>query len=87
MVAAGNIQSEQELSAILNLALESLDYYLENVGSFSDVNYTEAQNKYCRNQKRNPHTPKVMASLGLDPQEVSVFVDKCLFPEIPAVLI
>jgi hypothetical protein len=87
MVAAGNIQSEQELSAILNLALESLDYYLENVGSFSDVDYTEAQNKYCRNQKRNPHTPKVMASLGLDPQEVSVFVDKCLFPEIPAVLI
>ena len=41
------------------------------------------QNYYCHNQKQNPHTPRVMASLGLDPQEVKKFVEECLFPEIP----
>lgn len=85
MVAAGNIQSEQELSSILDLSMSSLDHYLKNVGAFCDVNYSEQQNKYCQNQKKNPHTPKVMASLGLDPQEVSVFIEKCLFPEVTTI--
>ena len=45
-------------------------------------NTTEAQNYYCSNQKQNPHTPKVMASLGLDEEDVRVFIQECLFPEI-----
>jgi hypothetical protein len=40
------------------------------------------QNYYCDNQKQNPHTPKVMASLGLKEEDISVFIQDCLFPEI-----
>jgi hypothetical protein len=45
-------------------------------------NTTEAQNYYAQNQKQNPHTPKVMVSLGLSEEDVTVFVQECLFPEI-----
>ena len=40
------------------------------------------QNRYCYYQKQNPHTPKVMASLGLDPNDVEKFIHECLFPEV-----
>jgi hypothetical protein len=45
-------------------------------------NTTQAQNYYCENQKQNPHTPKVMVSLGLSEEDVKVFIHECLFPEI-----
>ena len=40
------------------------------------------QNYYCENQKKNPHTPKVMVSLGLSEEDVQMFIQQCLFPEI-----
>ena len=41
-----------------------------------------AQNRYAHFQKQNPHTPRVMKSLGLDPEAVDEFQEKCLFPEL-----
>ena len=83
MIAAGNISDSEELERLLKLVLANLDYYLENVGEMScGVDFTEAQNWYCHNQKKNPHTPKVMAALGLDQDEVAIFIEQCLFPEV-----
>lgn len=82
MVAAGNINSEQELETILSLATETLNYYLDNVGVKSNIDSTEAQNWYCHNQRQNPHTPKVMQSLGFDSETVDRFIKSCLFPSI-----
>jgi hypothetical protein len=45
-------------------------------------NTTREQNYYCENQKQNPHTPKVMVSLGLSKNDVQHFIQECLFPEI-----
>jgi hypothetical protein len=45
-------------------------------------NTTAAQNYYCENQKQNPHTPRVMVSLGLSEEDVQHFIQECLFPEI-----
>lgn len=83
MVAAGNISDLQELSAVLELAVSNLEHYLQEVGNVTARNFTAEQNKYCRNQKQNPHTPKVMEALGLDPAEVETFIHTCLFPELP----
>ena len=82
MVAAGNIQSEQELDRILMLGKSNLLYYITNVGKTTDpkINSTEAQNFYCYNQRQNPHTPKVMQSLGFDGPMVEDFIKQCLFP-------
>ena len=38
--------------------------------------------KCAKYQKQNPHTPRTMASLGLDENDVKLFIDKCLFPEV-----
>jgi len=84
MVAAGNVSDEEELEQIIAMAKDTLEHYIstvgETIGQAEDT--TEAQNYYAINQKCNPHTPRVMASLGLNEDDVRVFIQECLFPEI-----
>ena len=84
MIAAGNVQNQEELDQIFAIARTTLDHYLSTVAETNNTanNTTESQNFYCENQKQNPHTPRVMASLGLDEEDVRVFIQDCLFPEI-----
>ena len=86
MVAAGNIKDLAELDEVLNLSIETLTEYLRHLESESfgdfDYDFTEYQNRYCHFQKQNPHTPRVMESLGYDPDTVQRFIQTCLFPEI-----
>ena len=84
MIAAGNVSKEDELDQIMNMVVRNLDHYLECVGETKTdyIDNTGMQNIYCENQKMNPHTPKVMTSLGLNEDDVRVFIDECLFPEI-----
>lgn len=86
MVAAGNVSSEDELQQLLELSFESIDSYLGDVGEFKNTTDIEqgkaAQNRYAYYQKQNPHTPRTMTSLGLDEDDVRVFVQECLFPDI-----
>ena len=84
MVAAGNVSDEEELAQIIAMAKAGIHHYL---GTVAETNNTandtrSAQNFYCENQKQNPHTPRVMVSLGLSEEDVRVFIQECLFPEI-----
>ena len=73
MVAAGNIKSDEELDKLLDVVLSNLTYFLDNVGhNLSDnpsdeVVIKDKHNFYCKMQKQNPHTPRVMESLGVEP--------------------
>ena len=84
MIAAGNVSDEEELEQIFAMARTTLDHYLSTVAETNNtaVDTTEAQNYYCENQKQNPHTPRVMVSLGLSEEDVRMFIQECLFPEI-----
>lgn len=84
MVAAGNVQKEDELSQIENLAHIMINHYLETVIETNHMvaDTTFEQNFYAQNQKQNPHTPRVMISLGLDEEDVRIFIQDCLFPEL-----
>jgi hypothetical protein len=84
MVAAGNIQDEEELKQIFQMAKRGVEHYLSAVGETNNTSPStrDAQNYYAQNQKLNPHTPKVMASLGLNEDDVALFIQECLFPEI-----
>jgi phycocyanobilin:ferredoxin oxidoreductase len=84
MVAAGNVSDEEELEQIIAMAKDTIEHYLSTVGETigQAANTTEAQNYYAQNQKQNPHTPRVMTSLGLDEEDVRAFIQECLFPEI-----
>jgi len=84
MVAAGNVSDETELKQIASLASILVNHYIECVGDTKGTaeNTKDAQNFYAQNQKQNPHTPKVMVSLGLSEDDVKHFIQDCLFPEI-----
>lgn len=84
MIAAGNVQDELELEQIFKFANTSIRHYLSciNESNFTHENTKFHQNYYCENQKMNPHTPKVMTSLGLNEDDVTIFIEQCLFPEI-----
>jgi len=84
MVAAANVSDEEELAQIVAMAKNGVNHYLETVGETNNTaeDTTYNQNYYAQNQKQNPHTPKVMVSLGLTEEDVRVFIQECLFPEI-----
>jgi hypothetical protein len=87
MVAAGNVSKTEELNQLLELSLNSVDAYLTDIANY---NYSAllvdevkaAQNRYAHYQKQNPHTPRTMTSLGLDEDDVRIFIQECLFPDI-----
>ena len=87
LIAAGNISDETELKQITSLSHILINHYLETVGETNKTanNTTESQNYYCENQKQNPHTPKVMVSLGLSESDVQVFIHDCLFPKLETI--
>ena len=65
MIAAGNVHNDIELETILEISKKTTKYYLEHIGNYNNhhENTIEFQNFYCINQKKNPHTPRVMSSL------------------------
>jgi hypothetical protein len=85
MVAAGNVQKKEELAQIVELSFSSIDGYLADIEEFNFAGGRDeilaAQNRYAYYQKQNPHTPRTMTSLGLDEEEVKLFINECLFPE------
>ena len=86
MLAAGNVKTEEEAVAIIEIALNNLKAYFEEVPQFDGFGDSTlvkaAQNYYCHNQQQNPHTPRTMKSLGLDEEQVDLFCRDMLFPKI-----
>ena len=86
MIAAGNVREEKELEQICTLALSNLNAYIDKIGHYnSDSNEEDvirAQNFYCENQQKNPHTPRTMKSLGLPEEDIKLFCADNLFPTI-----
>ena len=86
MLAAGNVKTEEEAVAIIDLALDNLRAYFEEVSEYNGCGNRDeviaAQNWYCHNQQQNPHTPRTMKSLGLDEEQVDLFCRDMLFPKI-----
>jgi len=86
MIAAGNVTEEKELNQICTLAVSNLNSYIDKIGDFNDDSdrdeVIKAQNYYCEHQQKNPHTPRVMQSLGLPEDDIKLFCSDNLFPII-----
>jgi hypothetical protein len=86
MLAAGNVSDIDEAVAIITLAQDNLRAYFDEIGEFTGSGNSDmvigAQNYYCENQQKNPHTPRTMKSLGLDEADVDKFCTDMLFPKI-----
>jgi hypothetical protein len=85
MLAAGNIQTQEEFEQLSEIVLDNLTHYLYNLGMRNVIrdytDYTEAHNNYCKNQKLNPHTPNMMETLGVDRKLFMEFMDDVQFME------
>ena len=86
MLAASNVKTEEEAVAIIQIALDNLRAWFDEVPQFNGQGNRDeviaAQNYYCHNQQQNPHTANVMKSLGLPEEDVEVFCRDMLFPKI-----
>lgn len=84
IIAAGNLQDSQEIDQLCSTALNTLDFYLNNVGidKIKTADYSKEQNQYCYYQKQNPHVIRSMVSMGVPEEKMTRFVDNILFPEI-----
>lgn len=82
IIAAGNVQSDDELEQISGMITDTLDVYLS---SLYDTNNTvddiSGKHKfYIENQRLNPHNPRVLMNLGLSEEQANMYVEGCLFP-------
>lgn len=89
MISAGNVKEQNEILQVASVATSMIRYYLSSLSFYNmhckkaDAEMVrDAHNRYAHYQKQNPHTPRVMKSLGLNENDVDLFVQKCLFPEI-----
>ena len=89
MVAASNITTEKELNHALSLSQCNLGAYFtllrrekNNKTDITEQEIKDAQNRYAKHQRENPHTPRVMKSLGLPEADVKEFCTNALFPYI-----
>ena len=86
MIAAGNVRTEEEAVQIIDLAINNLKVWFKSVPEYDGNASSEitggAQNYYCHNQQQNPHTPRVMKSLGLNEADVEKFCTDMLFPKL-----
>ena len=86
MLAAGNVKTDEEADEIIRIALNNLQAYFDEVGITKGEGdralVSASQDYYCHNQQQNPHTPKVMKSLGLKEEDVELFCTDALFPKI-----
>ena len=83
MVAAGNVQTEEEVDKLYALTMRVLHYYLANVGysQESGMDFHMAQNRYCHYQKQNPHVVRSMVSMGEEESTIKRFDNELLFHE------
>ena len=84
MIAAGNIREEEELNKICTMAVSNLNNYIDKIrnheGEADMKDVIKAQNYYSEHQQKNPHTPRVMQSLGLPEEDIKLFCSDNLFP-------
>jgi hypothetical protein len=89
IIAAGNVRDAFEIDQLSGIVETNLDHYLFELPRYTGTSQEnlviKAHNRYAHFQKQNPHTPRVMKSLGLSEEDVDNFVEHCLFPEIPEI--
>jgi hypothetical protein len=83
MIAAGMVNTDNELEQVIDAAKDCMIYYLNNVGwTVGNMNYASNHNTYCINQKQNVHTSRFLVNCGYKEEDIKNFIDNHLFPEV-----
>jgi phycocyanobilin:ferredoxin oxidoreductase len=82
MLAVGNIQTQEEFDQLTKTVIDNLQLYIYNIGvRYTDKDYKEQHNHYCKYQKMNPHTPAMMVNFGVNKDVFTQFMNDVLFQE------
>lgn len=84
MIAVGNINSEEELNQFISVTSGLVDYYLDNLETNAYVSNRDTLpmlNKYCENQKMNPHLHRSILAMGISEEAKERYVNNVLFEE------
>lgn len=86
MIAVGNLKDEEEISQLCDVSLKLINYYLDNLEEYAILYDTDVikniHNKYCINQKKNPHLHRSILSMGISESDKDNYVNNHLFKEI-----
>ena len=85
MIAAGNITEGYELAQFIHVTKDLLDHYLQGLkdNSWNIGRDTKPfLNKYCINQKKNPHLHRSILAMGISEEDKDDYVNNVLFEEI-----
>lgn len=84
MIAVGNINTDKELDQFINVTKHLVDFYLENLeynAFVSNRSTLPLLNKYCTNQKMNPHLHRSILNMGISEEDKERYVNNVLFEE------
>ena len=86
MIAVGNINTEEELDQFIDVTQRLVDFYLENLEENAFVSASGRStlpllNKYCSNQKLNPHLHRSILAMGISEEDKDRYVNDVLFEE------
>ena len=85
MIAVGNINTDEELNQFIMVTMDLVDHYLFNLeeNAFHSKRDTKPiLNKYCQNQKLNPHLHRSILAMGISEEDKDRYVNDVLFEEI-----
>lgn len=85
MIAAGNIRHGEEVDQLCKITTDLINYYVDNVvenNYNSTINFKDWHNKYCANQKLNPHLHKSILAMGISEEQKNYYINNFLFEEI-----
>jgi len=85
MLAVGNIKTDEELNQFIAVTTDLVDHYLDNIDTNaldSHRNIKPLLNKYCQNQKLNPHLHRSILAMGISEEDKEKYVNNVLFEEL-----
>lgn len=85
MIAVGNIQDLEELDQFIYVTSDLVDHYLKGLKDNTFKAHRDTRpilNKYCINQKMNPHLHRSILAMGISEQDKDRYVNDVLFEEI-----
>ena len=85
MIAVGNINTDEELNQFIMATMRLVDHYLNNLKENAFTSNRDTKpilNKYCINQKLNPHLHRSILAMGISEEDKDRYVNDVLFEEI-----
>lgn len=85
MLAVGNINTDEELDQFIQVTSDLVEFYLMGIETNAfktNRNTIQILNKYCSNQKLNPHLHRSIIAMGISEEDKDEYVNNVLFEEI-----